>query len=148
LLNLAPHIRKLFAADQLDRQQAMELARLPTHAAQDRILALINRGRLVGWKAVRNAVDAVIGADDQGDMFPKGKPSQADVKTLAGMEARIAKVQAMVAEGWKNGECVVAARVNLNRTALIADRIANINKALRVMERELRNVAAQREIIK
>jgi ParB-like chromosome segregation protein Spo0J len=55
LLNLAPAIRKMVAADQLDRQQALEVARLESHADQARIVKMINRNELSGWKAVRNA---------------------------------------------------------------------------------------------
>jgi ParB family chromosome partitioning protein len=149
LLNLAPEPRKLFEAGQLDRQQALELSRLDAPRDQTRVLRLINRGDLNGWKAVRNAVDAINTGMTQADIFGPvaPKPKAEDVATLTAMEKKIEQVIAMVGHGWKNGECIVAAKVNLDRAKLMADRLAAIQKALRIMERELRNVTAQGQIV-
>jgi ParB family chromosome partitioning protein len=148
LLGLSPAIRKLFATSQIDRQQALELARLSDHHAQARVLRLINAGKLVGWKAVRNAVDALANDHEQADIFGElaPKPSAEDTRVVLTMERRIADVLDMVARGWRKGECVIAARVDLDRAALIADKLHETQKALRIMERELRNVTAQGQI--
>jgi ParB family chromosome partitioning protein len=149
LLQLDPELRKLFEADQLDRQQALELARLPRPADQRRILAMLNRGQLVGWKAIRTAVDAVLGVSEQADIFGPiaAKPLKADIATLTAMERKIEQVTVMIGEGWKNGECIVAVKIDRDRSTLMADRIVQIQKALRTMERELRNVSAQGQIM-
>lgn len=145
LLNLEPSIAKLFASDQIDRQQAMEIARLPQHRDQVRILGLINRGHLVGWKAVRNAVDALLTNATQSDIFGDSAPpaSAEEIEVLHAMEKKIDTVLHMIAKGWKDGECVVANRVNPDRAALLADKLKSMQTCLRIMERELRNVSAQ-----
>jgi ParB/RepB/Spo0J family partition protein len=149
LLNLAPPILDLFAADQIDRQQAMEISRLDDHAEQRRILRLINRGQLQGWKPVRNAVDALIDGATQADIFGDAapKPTREDTRTVTAMEARIDQMIKLLGAGWRNGECVVAARVNLDRAGHMADQLNAIAKTCGIMERELRNVAAQGRIV-
>lgn len=149
LRNLAPDVRKLLATDQIDRQQGNELARLPEHRDQARVLKLISAGKLVGWKPLRNAVDAVLAGTDQPDIFGEAapKPSKEDVRVVESMERRITEVAEMVGRGWRNGECVIATKVDMNRAGLIADRIDEIQKALGVMSRELRNVTAQGRIL-
>jgi ParB family chromosome partitioning protein len=149
LLNLSPGILALFKASQLDRQQAMEIARLPDHRDQARILRLINAGKLVGWKPTRNAVDALLTEATQADIFGDAapKPSKDDAKAVAGMERRIADVIEMVGRGWRDGECIIAARVDPDRAGKMADQLGELQKALRVMERELRNVTAQGQIV-
>lgn len=149
LLNLAPDIRKLFETGNLDRQQAMELARLPEHRDQHRVLRLIQRGQLTGWKSVRQAVDGILENVTQEDIFGgAGKASDADVSTARSMERRIEAVANMVGKGWKDGECVVAAKVNPDNANLMADKLSAIQKALRIMERELRNTNAQATLLR
>jgi len=147
LLNLTPEIRKMVAGEQLDKQQAMEIARLP-HREQTRIVQMINRRELVGWKAVRNAVEAILHSQTQADIFGNaGKPGPKDVAELKAMELKIARIVALVAAGWKDGQCIVAARVDPDRAALMGEQLANIRKAIIVMERELQNVTAQAKIV-
>lgn len=146
LLNLEPTVRRLLETDQLDRQQALEIARLPDHADQIKLLRMVNAGKLIGWKAVRNAVEAILNpAGEAFDLFGAGAPkaTAADVAMLSAMERKVQSVAAMVGSGWKDGECIVALRVDRDRAGRVADQIAAIQKALRVMERELRNTAAQ-----
>jgi ParB family chromosome partitioning protein len=148
LQNLTPEIRKMVEGDQLDRQQAMEVSRLH-HRDQARIVRMINRGDLVGWKAVRNAVDAILQGTTQADIFGAGapKPSGKEIAELKAMEIKVARVAGMVASGWKDGQCVVAAKVSPDRAARIADQLAAIRSAIVIMERELRNVTAQAKIV-
>jgi ParB family chromosome partitioning protein len=69
LLTLAAPIAKMVEDGHLDRQQALELARVEDHAKQTKLVQLINRGSLVGWKAVRNAADALNGNTTTADLF-------------------------------------------------------------------------------
>lgn len=149
LLNLAPSIRKMVAAEQLDRQQAMEVARLASHADQARIVRLINRSELVGWKAVRNAVDVIINGSTQAEIFGSAAPASKTegLKVVRSMETRVEQIAAVVALGWKNGQCIVASRAAPDRAGVMADKLAAIKSAISHMERELRNVSAQAKIV-
>jgi ParB family transcriptional regulator, chromosome partitioning protein len=145
LRNLEPSIRKLLEAGQIDRQAAMEIARLDSHQEQLRMLRLVNRGSLVGWKAIRNAVETAMGGEEQADIFGPGAPAPSanEIATVNRMERKIDQIAALASHGWKDGECITANRVNPDRAKLMADKLAAIEKSLRVMERELRNVTAQ-----
>lgn len=145
LVNLQPAIRKLLETGNLDRQQGLELARLQNHADQMTMLRMIQRGQLQGWKAVRNAVDSMLGISDQSDIFGSDAPpvSKQELATVDNMERKIFDLARLANAGWKNGECVIANRVNPDRARLMADRLQAIAASLRIMERELRNVNAQ-----
>lgn len=146
LLNLAPQYQKLLAAEQLDRQSATEMARL-NPADQDRVFRMVNGGKLIGWKAVRNVVEAILGTIDGGlDLGAPPPPSLADARAVASMESRIDKAARAIGAGWKDGECLIAAQVDPNRAGKMAYKIAAMQSALRVMERELRNVAAPAQL--
>lgn len=149
LLNLDPQVRKLVATEHLDRQQALELARLPNHVDQRRTVQLINSGALHGWKNLRNAVDAVIGGTTIEDLFGADAPraSTEDVETVNAMEAKIERVAAMVAGGWHEGQCVVATKVSPDRAIKMAETLAVARQAIAVMERELRNAAGQAKMV-
>ncbi len=144
LQNLAPEIRTMVAAGQLDRQQAMEIARVAP-AQQTRLVQMINRRELVGWKAVRNAVDSIVEGHTQADIFGADAPkvSEKDAHILSGMEAKIAQMAALVSTGWKDGACIIASRVNPDRAQKLAGQIDAIKLALSSMSRELHNVSAQ-----
>lgn len=148
LLNLSPPIARMVEAGQIDRQLALETARLPTHAEQTRLVQMVNKGEVVGWGAIRNAVSAMIEGTTAEDLFgddaPKATPE--DVRVLGRMEHRIHSVKVMVAHGWRAGDCVVANKVDPDRASKIADEIDAIGSSLRIMARELRNVGAQAKI--
>jgi ParB/RepB/Spo0J family partition protein len=148
LQNLTPEIRKMVAGDQLDRQQAMEVARLEKRD-QTRIVQMINRRELVGWKAVRNAVDAILEGQTSEDLFGEaaGKVSDKDVAELNSMERKVLQLAGLVASGWREGQCIVAARVSPDRASHLADKLAVARQSIIVMERELRNVTAQAKIV-
>lgn len=149
LLNLSPEVRKLVQSGDLDKQQAMEVSRLDKPADQARVVKLINRGELIGWKAVRNAVDAIITNATQADIFGAAAPvSKAeDLRVVRSMENKVDEIAAVVALGWREGQCIVASRVAPDRAALMADKLAGIKAAISHMERELRNVRAQATIV-
>jgi ParB family chromosome partitioning protein len=148
LLNLAPAIARMVESGHLDRQQALEVARLDRHADQLRLVQMINRGELQGWKAVRNAADAILQGTTAEDLFGESAPvvSAGDVATLRTMERKIETIAGMVAAGWRNGECIVANKVCPERAGVMADKLAAIRLAVSHMERELRNTSAQVKI--
>lgn len=149
LQNLSPEIRRMVEGGHLDRQQALELARLQTHRDQARVVRMVNRGELTGWKALRNAVDAILQGHTAADLFGEASPvaSVEDLATVRKMEARIERIVAVVAAGWKDGECVIASKVSPDRAGAMADRLAALKTAIAHMERELRNSAAQAKIV-
>lgn len=149
LLNLSPEIKPLVEGGAIDRQQALEIAKLESHDDQRKIVQAINRGQIVGWKAVQNAVAAVEDRRSQADMFGSSAPvaSEADVATVTAMERRLASVAQAVATGWKDGECVVALKVSPDRAALLADKCRALQSCLRTMERQLREAQAQASVL-
>ena len=57
------------------------------------------------------------------------------------MEARIERVLAAVAGGWKDGECVIARKVAPDRAAVVAEKLAALRLSLKKMEDQLRAAA-------
>jgi hypothetical protein len=149
LLSLEPSLLKLYETSNLSQEAASEIARLPDHAAQTKIAQLVGRGALTGYKAIRSAVDTLLEGQTQqdifGDMAPKA--SSEDVKAVNRMEDRIETMARTAASGWKDGECLVAAKVSRDRAALMAEKLKAMQSALRIMERELRVTAAQAEVV-
>jgi ParB family chromosome partitioning protein len=149
LLNLAPTVRRMVAAEQLDKQQAMEVARLESHADQARIVRMINRNELSGWKAVRNAVDAIVNGATQADIFGEMAPlpKAQELAIVRSMEKKVEEIAKVVAMGWKDGECIVASKVAADRAMVMAQKLAGIKAAIAHMERELRNMSGQAKIV-
>jgi len=101
------------------------------------------------WKAVRNAVDAIITGATQADIFGEMAPlpKEKELAVVRSMKKRVEEISSMVAMGWKNDECIVASRVSPDRAVEMADKLAAIKTAIAHMERELRNVSAQAKIV-
>ena len=148
LMNLDPSILKLCEGG-FDNHVAQEIARLPSHRDQIALTQLWNRGAIVGFKALKAAVAAKIDALSQTDIFGEAAPqaSDSDVETVRGMEAKIERMAALAAAGWKDGECIVASKVSRDRARLMADKIKAMRAALFAMEGNLRAAAAQAEIV-
>lgn len=149
LRSLAPDIRRLVAADQLNRQEALEVARLDRHDDQRRIVRMINRRELGSWKAVRNAVDAIIGQTTTVDLFGEDAPraTSKDVAALSAMESMVESAVRLLSGGWRDGECVIASKVNPDRAGRLADKLSALKTTIATMERELRNRSAQVRIV-
>jgi ParB family chromosome partitioning protein len=148
LLDLEPTLLKLLESGNLSQEAALEISRIKDHAAQTRLVQMISSGRLVGFRAIRTAVQTQLGEIAQNDMFGAAAPRVTDeeAETLTRMEKKVAAVGDLVAAGWRDGEVVIAAKVDPNRAKMMADRLALMQKAIRAMESELRAVAAQAEL--
>lgn len=148
LLNLEPRIIKLVESG-FDMNHAVEMARLPNHADQMKILQMINRGEIGHWRSVRQAVNALLESKTVSDLFGDTavKASPADVATVTAMEEKIERVARLLSAGWKDGECIVANKVSPDRASGMADKLAAIRTTVRHMEKELRNVTAQARIV-
>jgi ParB family transcriptional regulator, chromosome partitioning protein len=147
LLNLAPTLTSLLESNQLSQPNAYELARLPNHSDQTKLLQMLNRGELGKWKSLRAAVDAILDGEKQRDMFGGKAATDEEAETLTAMERKIEAVANSLAGGWKNGECVIATKVSPDRAARMADKLQAIRMSIRHMESALRTVTAQHKIV-
>jgi ParB/RepB/Spo0J family partition protein len=149
LLDLEPSLLKLYEGGHLSQEAASEISRVKEHAQQTKLVQMVARGQLVGFRAIRTAVDTVLGEKTQADIFGENAPraSEEDVRTISRMEKKIESVVAMVAHGWRNGECVVATKVSPDRARLMADQLLALRRSIQIMESELRSAAAQAEIV-
>jgi len=147
LFNLAPEFQRMFEGGQLNAEAVYEISRLESHAAQTKIVQAINRGQLVGYKAVRSAVLAIIEGLDQQDIFGGGgahaKPTDEEIAKVSGMERAVDTLARLSAAGFDAGEVVIARRVAPDRAKLMADRLSVIRKQVLLMENQLREAAAQ-----
>lgn len=142
LKNLAPSVKRLFSSGAIDKQTAMEIARLDGEADQIKVLRMVNTGQVKGWKSVRNLVEAMLNPEEQTAMFGDSSVSDADVKAASGMMARIDAAAGKLAGGWKDGECVIASKVNPDEASKMAEKLKALQAMARTMERELRNTLA------
>jgi ParB family transcriptional regulator, chromosome partitioning protein len=144
LLNLAPEHITLFEGGNLSAEAVYEISRLDRHDDQTRVVKMIGRGQLSGYKAIRAAVAAILDGLSQSDIFAgEPKASEGELHTINAMEAKIDSVSRMVAAGFRDGEVVVARKVSPDRARLMADRLMLIRKHCLHMENQLREAAAQ-----
>jgi len=149
LLDLDPAALKLYESGNLPQEAASEISRIKDHRQQIKLIKLVSSGKLTGYRAIRAAVDTILGEKTQADIFGDAAPkaSNEDVQTLNRMERRIESVVSMISSGWKDGECVVATKVSPDRARLTADKIKAMRSALLHMENDLRGAAAQVEAV-
>jgi ParB family chromosome partitioning protein len=149
LLDLDPQILKLYETGNVSQEAASEISRIKEHSQQMKIFKLVSGGQLKGYKAIRTAVDTALGKLSQADIFGEAAPAatEEDVEVLRGIEAKIAQITKMVSAGFKDGECVIAAKVDRDRARHVADQLAAIKVAISHMEKGLRNATAQAEIV-
>lgn len=144
LQNLCADIRRLLERQIIDRQTALELARLPRHDDQRAVLKRVNRGELKGWKAVRTAVEVILNPETALTLDLGDAPDADDVATARRVSANVEKSAEYLTTNWDAGECKIAAMVNPGEASKIADQLALIQQTARHMERALRNAVAAR----
>jgi ParB/RepB/Spo0J family partition protein len=146
LLELAPEHVTLFEGGALTADEAYHVARL-SPADQTRLMKMIGRGQVSGYKPIKAAVNAMLDGHKQTDFFgPQKQASESEVATLTAMEQKIERVAAMVAAGFKDNEVVVARKVSPDRARTMAERLALIRKHCLAMEHQLRIAAAQGQL--
>jgi ParB family chromosome partitioning protein len=142
LMTLDPTIQQMLATGQISSPVAHEIGKLPNHTEQRRLVALVAQGSLRNETQVRVAVEAIKRGESQPtfvDLPPA--PTAEELATVSAMEARIDRVAAAVASGWKDGECVVARQVAPDRAIVVAEKLAALRLALKRMEDQLRAAA-------
>ena len=148
LLNLAPEHITLFEGGNLSAEAVYEISKLDRHDDQTKIVRMIARGQLTGYKAIGAAVAAILSGLSQADIFAgEPKASDAEVNMVNAMEAKIDSVAKMVAAGFKENEVVIARKVSPDRARLMADQLGLIRKHCLQMENQLRQAAAQAEML-
>lgn len=147
LLKLDAQLQKLVEVGALAPTSGYEISKLPARK-QMKIFKSISAGKLRGIVEIRAAVDAELAELDQADIFGgSGKATKEELDTVSRMEAKVTAVAGMVSAGWKDGDCIVATKVSPDRSARMAEQLAVIRRHLQIMERELRQVTAQAEMI-
>jgi ParB family chromosome partitioning protein len=142
LVALDPTIQQMLAKGQITSPVAHEIGKLPSHTDQRRVVSLVAQGSLRNETQVRVAVEAIKRGEAQpilGDLPPAPTPNE--LATVSGMEARIERVLAAVAGGWKDGECVIAKQIAPGRAAVVAEKLAALRLTIKKMEDELRAAA-------
>jgi ParB family transcriptional regulator, chromosome partitioning protein len=149
LLNLEPTLLKLFEDGHLSYEAAFHICKLPSAADQIKIARLVNSGALKRDKDIEAAVGTILNPTGENDLFGAAAPAvdDKDVQAVNRMEAKIEEMARMAATGWREGECVVATRVSRDRARLMADKLRQMQKALAIMERELRDAGAQAAVL-
>lgn len=147
LLELTPEIAQLVSTGQLSTIMAWGVAQAPA-AYQGRLMREIASGRLRTAEQVKQAGWALRDAVAQQDAFgDTPRASQKDTAAASRLESKIEQIVAMLAAGFKDGECIAAQRVSPDRVKTMADKLSLIRKHILQMEHDLRRVATQTEII-
>ena len=145
LLRLEPAIQKMLSSGQLSAAAAYEVARLEKKD-QSRLVRMINKGQLPTIGAIRAAVQTAMDREAQTSLLSAPEPTRSEMRAMKSMERKIDAIVDMVSSGFKDGECVIAARVSRDRARLAADRLDQSVKAIGMMSRSLREALAQSDI--
>lgn len=136
LLNLDEQILKLVRTGAIAPTAGVEISKLDKND-QVKVARLIAAGRLRSITDIRKMVNSTLDEGAQeGFGFGEAATSE-EVETLSAMERKIDQISAMVGKGFKDGECVVAHKVNPERAALMAEKLRLINQHIKHMIREL-----------
>jgi ParB family chromosome partitioning protein len=143
LLKLENGVQALVAAGQITPSMGSAISWAPKDQ-HTRLVREVGSGKLGTVEQVRHAAIALRGAADQPDAFAMAPvASTKDIRALHGLEAQIERVKKLVLEGFADGECIAAKRVDPGRVAKCADELALIRKHVLQMEHALRCAAAQ-----
>jgi hypothetical protein len=98
----------------------------------------ISNGTLRGnWYDINAAVGMVKMIEDQPDLMAMPPaPTNDEREAMSRLERRVDQVVAMVASGFKDGECVAAERVDPSRMATLADKLVLARQTVGRMERQ------------
>ena len=140
LQHLLPEIRKLVEAGHVTPGAAFEIARLrgDNQRAQMDVIRLMREGSVSNDRQVKQAVDAIEEKLSQTDIFGPGNRVTIDERhTVDSMERRIEAIIRTLNGGWKDGECVLAAKVDRNRAGKMAEQLKLLRTTIAHMERAL-----------
>jgi len=147
LLELADNVRALVAGGSISASMGSAISWCP-QGLQARLVREISAGKLKTVEQVRHGAMALRDAAAQLDAFadaPRLSPKA--TAALSRLEGKVEAIVRLVAEGFKDGECVAAQRVSVERAKTIADKLALCRTHLFKMEHDLRRVATQNEMV-
>jgi ParB/RepB/Spo0J family partition protein len=147
LVELEPQVQRLVRSGQIAMTCGVEISRLPK-IQQIAMVKRIGSGKLKGITEIRAAVNTLIERESQTEMLahvPRANPEE--IATVSRMEKKVEQIKAMVASGWKDGECVIARKVGPDRARKIAEELDAIRLHLSRMSKELREAAVQAELV-
>jgi hypothetical protein len=125
----------------------VEISRLPK-IQQIAMVKRIGSGKLKGITEIRAAVNTLIEKESQTEMLAAApRANQEEMATVSRMERKVEQIKAMVASGWKDGECVIARKVGPDRARKMAEELDAIRLHLSRMSKELREAAVQAELV-
>lgn len=146
LHKLSPEAKAIVKSGGLSYNAAYELTKVSA-ADQSRILRRVNSGALKGDAQIQAAVMTLLDTAAQTTFLDDTGPSEEQVATVAGMEAIIDRLTALVAKGWKDGECVIAAKVAPDRMATATEKLKLIKTTITAMEKQLTQALASRAVL-
>jgi ParB family transcriptional regulator, chromosome partitioning protein len=157
LLRLHPEYQELFDRGDLKPSQAYELAQLEGDY-QRALFNAIRDGKCKSYGALRavakafrdaaaNAVPVLVvqNKDTQVTMFDDSGPTEAERLALSALERKILAVEKLVADGFKDNEVVILAKVARANASVMADRLGLISRQLDKMRLAL---LAQSAVVK
>lgn len=145
LLRLLPEYQSLLTTKQLKPSQAFEMAQLAPKG-QQKLFTAIRFNRCPSYNALRAVSLALREEEAQTSIFdivetPPG-PTAEERTAMTRLERKIDMVTGVLSAGFDDGEVVAAKRIDPNRAATYADKLALIQKAIGQMELALRAAAA------
>lgn len=145
LLNLDPDIQTLTKGGQISLNAAYEIAKLPARQQID-IVRRIGQGQLTSDQQIASAVQTLLDRDAQPAFFAD-EVSEKDRATLTSMEAAVEQIIRLVNRGWKDGECIIAVKVDPNKVTTMTEKLRLARSAILHMEKALESAQAQRVIL-
>lgn len=143
LLDLRPEYQQLIASGNLNPTQALEMSAL-SPAGQDALFRLIKTGQLDNPTRLKAAARGILESESQTELFAgEPAPSRDDIAKASKLERAVESLLAVLGEGFTDGELRAAQRANPMRAEVLAEQLKLAQKALKVMESDLRRVSAR-----
>lgn len=143
LLSLTDEIQSLVRTGNLNVSMATGIALAP-HEAQTKILRDISSGKHKTAEQVRLAGQSARDLLNQVDFLADApRATEKELASLTRLEAKVEQIVSMIAEGFKDGECVAARKVSPDRVNDMVQKMKMIRSALIRMEYQLEKAATQ-----
>jgi len=151
LLDLSEDHQQLLDSGNLTPSQAFELAQLQGDNERGTLMRLIMRGDCASYESLRNARLAITEVESQTNIFDEEDlppaPTATEVRAAATFERRVETVAQMLRNGIADNEISAIKKVAPGRAALVADQMVAMVTDLKRLEKALRQVAVQQELL-
>lgn len=146
LLRLNETSKQLFASGNLNAASAYEVAKLDEEDQND-FVRRISTGKLPTIGALRAAVAAKTDTEIQESFLAAEEINEADIEEVSAMERKVFQICNMISSGFRDGQCIIAARISPDKSATLAEKLSLASKAVSAMARELEAANAQVDIL-